>query len=281
MRYDYDFDNKKAKRNKKIMIIVAIVISLIVLVGFILKGNSNKTLNNISNIFLFPINKTYDVITGISNSAKNNFGNTKKINEENEKLKAENESLKIQILETKKITDENESLKKMLDIKKSFEHFNVKSAKIMYREHDNWTQTFKINLGSDDGIKLNQAVIHKEGLVGFISNVEKENSTVTTILDPLSSVSVNVSTINEPAILQGDFNLKTSNKLKLVFIPLDVEVSMGDMLYTSSLSSIYPSAIPVGKIVEISGNKNDINRYAVVETNVNIKEIKEIAVIVN
>lgn len=281
MRYDYDFDNKKDKRIKKIIFIIATVIVIVVSFGFVLKGNSNKTLGGISDFVLFPINKTYEIFANIASNSKNHFSKVEEVNIENEKLKQENLELKLQILETQKISDENKNMKEMLSIKNSFQHFNMKFGKVMYREHDNWSRTFKINIGVEEGIKVNQAVVHANGLVGFISDVERESSTVTTILDPATSVSVNISSINEPAILQGDLTLNSKNRVKLVFIPLDSEISISDTLYTSGLGSIYPSAIPVGKIVEVFKNKNDINRYAIVEPNVNISSLKEVAVVLN
>ena len=75
--------------------------------------------------------------------------------------------------------------------------------------------------------------------------------------------------------------IKAKNKLRLDFIELDAEISIGDMLYTSGLGSIYTSSIPVAKIVEVKSKKNDINRYAVAEPCVDIKAIKEVAVIIN
>ena len=82
-------------------------------------------------------------------------------------------------------------------------------------------------------------------------------------------------------MLQGDLDLKSKNKLRLDFIELDAELSIGDMLYTSGLGSIYTNSIPAAKIVEVKSKKNDINRYAVAEPCVDIKSIKEVAVIIN
>lgn len=281
MRYDYNFDNKKNDNKKRILLLIAIIIVVIVFTAVFFRGSDNKIVGSISKVILFPINSVYDFGTEIFDGSKTYFLDKKKTNDENIKLSAENENLKYQMLETQKISDENKSLKEMLNIKKEFQHFEIKLAKIVYREHDNWSQTFRINIGSNDGIKINQAVVHQNGLVGFISNVSEDTSTVTTILDPSASVSVNISTINEPAVLQGDLTLKSSNKLKLVFIPLDAQVSIADVLYTSGLGFNYPSSIPVGKIIEVVNGKNDMNRYAIVEPNVNIRTISEIGVIIN
>ena len=92
---------------------------------------------------------------------------------------------------------------------------------------------------------------------------------------------INISTINEPAVVNGDLELKSKNRLKLTYIPLDTEIAVSDMLYTSGIGVMYPSSIPVGRIVEIVNSKNDVNRYALVEPSVNISKISEVAVIVN
>ena len=280
MDYIYNFENKKKKTGKKVFIIVILVIAIIIFASFLFKDSNSVVISKISNVVIYPFEKVYDFGNSIVSGINTYFANKKKLVSENETLQNEVNTLKIKLIESQKILDENTTLRQMLEIKKAYQHFNVKMAKIIYREHDNWTHTFKIDIGQNDGIKKNQAVIHVDGLVGYISKVESETSTVTTILDPSSSVSVSISTINEPAILKGDLDLKASNKLILDFIPLDAEISIDDMLYTSGLGSTYPASLPVGKITEIVKSKNDMNRYAIVSPNVNIRTISEVGVIV-
>lgn len=281
MRYKYEFeDRKKVNKNKIVFIVILLIISFFISAIFF-KNSNNAILSKVSNIVLSPFNVVYDFTTSAFNKIGVYFSNKEKINEENITLQKENEELRLKLLESQKILDENTSLKQMLEIKKNFQHFDIAMGKIIYREHDNWTKTFKIDIGTNEGISINQAVVAKEGLVGYISSVEKESATVTTILDPSSSVSVKISSVNEPAILKGDLDLKSTNRLKLEFIELDASISISDMLYTSGLGSLYPASIPVGKIVEIKNSKNDIDRYAIIEPNVDIKTISEVGVIKN
>lgn len=281
MNYRYNLGNKRKSNKKRIIFAIVFILIAIMISSLFFRNSSNKIISSISATISYPIIAIKNAFSWAGNGIKNSFTNKDKILEENKKLEEENNNLKLQVLENERIIQENESLKNMLDIKNSYKHFNLKLGNIIYREHDNWTKTFKIDIGSNDGVKLNQAVVHKEGLVGYISNVNDTTSTVTTILDPSSAVSVNISTINEPAILQGDLALKSKNELKLDFIELDAEVSIGDMLYTSGLGSMYPSTIPVAKITEVVSKKNDINRYGVAEPCVDIKSISEVAVIIN
>lgn len=281
MNYRYNFNEEKNDNKKRIIFVVIFSIFVIMFVAFFFRNSSNSVISKVSTILSKPITVIYNIATGTSSSASNMLKNSDDILAENEKLKEENEILKMQALENKKILDENESLKQMLKISKEYQHFDIRLGNVIYREHDNWTQTFTINLGKKDGVKINQAVIHEKGLVGYISSVDEDSSVVTTILDPTASVSVTISTINEPAILKGDLELKSNNRLKLTYIPLATEISVSDVLYTSGLGSMYPSSIPVGKIVEVISKKNDVSRYAIVEPNVDIRKISEVGVIIN
>ena len=247
-------------------------------VAFFFRNSNNKVVSNIATIVSKPINIICSGISGIKGKGSSDV---QELRVKNEELQKENEELKMKVLESQRILDENITLKEMLNIQKEYQHYDIVMGNIIYREHDNWTQTFTINVGTNDGIKLDQTVVHEEGLVGYISNVTETTSVVTTILDSSSSVSVNISTINEPAVVNGDLELKAQNRLKLTYIPLDTEIAISDMLYTSGIGVMYPSSIPVGKIVEIVNSKNDVNRYALVEPCVNINKISEVAVIVN
>lgn len=281
MRYKYDFEDRKKVNKKKIIFIALLLILSIFVASVLFKNSSNIILSNISSVILKPFVCIHDFTNSVFGKISGYFCNKESVVSRNNELEEENNSLKLQLLEMQKILDENTSLKQMLEIKKSFQHFDIAMGKIIYREHDNWTKTFRIDIGSDDGVKENQAVVSKEGLVGYISKVNTDTSVVTTILDPSSSVSVKISTVNEPAILKGDLDLKSKNRLKLEFIELDANISISDTLYTSGMGSLYPSSIPVGKIIEIVNSKNDIDRYAIVEPNVNIATISEVGVIIN
>lgn len=278
MDYGIDFSNNGKKRKKKIIFVVIFTILVIMFVAFFFRNSNNKVVSNIATIVSKPINIICSGISGIKGKGSSDV---QELRVKNEELQKENEELKMKVLESQRILDENITLKEMLNIQKEYQHYDIVMGNIIYREHDNWTQTFTINVGKNDGIKLNQTVVHEEGLVGYISNVTETTSVVTTILDSSSSVSVNISTINEPAVVNGDLELKAQNRLKLTYIPLDTEIAISDMLYTSGIGVMYPSSIPVGKIVEIVNSKNDVNRYALVEPCVNINKISEVAVIVN
>lgn len=269
-------NNISQNNNKKIFIItvIAIVVILVILFNFGIKLNVfSKLTSNVAKSENFIIKK----INSFTQGLKTKKGLQKQIAE----LQNKNKKLEMNILEMKKMEAENKSLRKKLEITDEYKYFKLAYGTITVRDFDNWNDTFTLNIGKKQGIKEGMPVVSKEGVVGFISKVEDEISKVTTILDASSSISVEISSINRPAVCKGDYGYKGSNKLKLVYIPIDAEISPGDTVYTSGIGAMYPKGLPVGKVVDIKNNKNDINRYAVVETFTNIDALNEVAVIIN
>ena len=153
MNYRYNFDDEKNDNKKRIIFVIIFLIFLIMFVAFFFRNSSNKIIRTTSNIISKPVVFIYNIVTNAGTTIKDSLREPEDIIAENEALKLENETLKMQALESKKILDENESLKKMLNISKEYQHFEIKVGNVIFREHDNWTQVFTINLGSNDGIK--------------------------------------------------------------------------------------------------------------------------------
>ena len=71
-----------------------------------------------------------------------------------------------------------------------------------------------------------------------------------------------------------------SNKtLKLIYIPTDADLVIGDNIETSGMGGIYPKGIRIGKIIELSDSKNITERYAIVETATDFSKLETVLVI--
>lgn len=271
---NFNSSNENKKNKLFVIVICVVVVILVVLLNFGIKFRVfTKFTNKITQSENFIVVKFKDFAQGL----KTKKGLQNKI----KTLEEKNKKLEMDILEMKKIESENRSLRKKLEITDEYKYFKLAYGTITVRDFDNWNESFIINVGKKQGIKEGMAVVSKEGVVGYIESVEEEASKVTTILDSSSSISVEISSINRPAVCKGDYGYKGSNKLKLVYIPIDAEISPGDTVYTSGIGAIYPKGLPVGKVVDIKNKKNDINRYAVVEMFTNIDSLNEVAVITN
>lgn len=277
---NYINNNKKKKKRNSLLYILGIVICITISLYLV----SKMKIPGISEMSGSIVNGISNVSSSIGGTLKNGesyFGNTKKLNDKINSLEKKVSDLQYELLEKETLETENNDLRKSLNMKEEYSHFNIEYANVIYRNYDNWNQTFVINKGSNNGIKKGFTVITNGGLVGYISTVSKTTSVVTTIIDPSTSVSIEISSVNELALLKGDFSLKNEGKVKLTYIPIDVEVSVNETVYTSGIGENYQKGIPVGKIESIINKKNDMDRYAIVTPFVNFNSIDLVGVIID
>ena len=277
MKYKYNYKKTAKSFDKKNILVIVLVIFLSIILSLFLFRN-NPVIGKINNVITAPFKMLADskIVSFVTDGIKTNG----QLKEENEQLKTKNSELGLKLIEYEKLLKENESLRKQLEIKEVFQHYKLATSKIIIRSHDSYNMTFEIDIGSSSGVKIGNAVIHKDGLVGYISNVTDSSSTVVTILDPKTSVSVKMQAVSSPAILTGSMEMKLNNTLRLESIEIGAEVSISDTLYTSGLGNMYPGSIPVAKIDKIENKKTESERYAICTPLVDISNINEVAVII-
>lgn len=211
MKYKYNYGRTARKDNNKNVIFLVLVIFIVVIISLFL-FRENVVVAKINDVLLAPI-KAFSNLE-IGSSVSGFFTSKSKLEAENKQLKEENSEISLKLLEYEKLIKENESLRKMLDIKNAFKHYEMLLSRVIIRSHDNYTSTFIIDVGSKDGVKESMAVVHVNGLVGYISEVNEESSVVVTILDPKTSVSVVIPTISSPAILTRKYGNEITKYFK-------------------------------------------------------------------
>lgn len=277
---NYNIRQKRKKNNNKIFIGIIIAIGIIISI-YLLSIIHIPFLSSLSSKIIYGIDATLGSVSGVISQGTSYFGNTKKLNEKVATLEKQLEQTKIDMQEIEVLKNENKDLKELLNIQEKYTHFDKVYAKVITRSYDNWNEAFVIDKGSKDGIKERQTVIADKGLVGYVSEVRDNTSTVTTILDPSSAVSIEISNINALALVKGDFTLKNSGRVKLINIPIDTELAVGETVYSSGIGELYKKGIPLGTIKEVISKKNDIDRYAIVDVFVDIESVSMVGIIVN
>ena len=92
---------------------------------------------------------------------------------------------------------------------------------------DNWSKAFKVDKGSDDGIKKDMNVIAGGGLVGIVADVGKNYSIIKTVVEDNNSVSGMLIDTNDTCIVEGDIELSDSGLIKLTHFKSDITVRDG------------------------------------------------------
>ena len=263
----------------KVFIISLVVISLFVLAA--LTAKENGKLNVFRNVFSVPLNPLQRGIKSVGDSIKgtiNFFRDARTSQQENAELKKRLQEAERDLEKVYRLEKENEDYKKVLSFKDQFIQELV-GCNVTSKDVGNWFEIFTIDRGSKDGIAVNDPVINANGLVGRVSRVDLLSSKVISIIDTESSVSARLSKSRDLVILKGDAQLRMDGLCRLDYIPPDVEVSVGDKVETSGMSSLYPKGIIIGEIIQVIKNEGQYDYYAIVKPAVDFRRLEEIAVI--
>lgn len=263
----------------KVFIISLVVILLFVLAA--LTANENGKFNVFRNAFSVPLNPLQRGIKSVGDSIKgtiNFFRDARTSQQENAELKKKLQEAERDLEKVYRLEKENEDLKKLLSFKDQFIQELV-GCNVTSKDAGNWFEIFTIDRGSKDGIAVNDPVINANGLVGRVSRVDLLSSKVVSIIDTESSVSARLSKSRDLVILKGDAQLRMDGFCRLDYIPPDVEVSVGDKVETSGMSSLYPKGIIIGEIIQVIKNEGQYDYYAIVKPAVDFRRLEEVAVI--
>lgn len=133
---------------------------------------------------------------------------------------------------------------------------------------------FTIDKGTSDGIELNNTVITKDGVAGYIFEVAEHTSKVRTLLDPEGlSPSLKTERTRELGLLSADHN----ENVYMLYLPPEYETLVGDVILTSGFDSLYPEGLLLGMVAtdQLSEEKKEF----VVQLCVDFSSLNEVWVL--
>lgn len=144
------------------------------------------------------------------------------------------------------LDSQNRQLKKLLG-EYDTQQRNEIAAPIIGRSSDTWWQKLTVGRGSQDGIKPGFIVTGIGGLVGRIEEVTFHTSQVLLISDTTSRVGAIVSRSRSMGLIEG----KGSKLAIMRLFEKDPSIRPGDPVATSSVSRLFPSGIPIGRVLSV------------------------------
>ncbi len=272
---------KKFFKNKVVLLLIIITISVSVILGVINATRTRSTfMENVAMVTVTPVQNCFTWIGSKVTGFFGYFGSIDKLKEENAKLKNENKKLSQKNRRAEGIEKENKELRALLELDEAYPTLSLMAAEVVSRSASNWYENFTIDKGTADGLKIGQGVITTDNvLIGRISDIGSTWARVTTVTDPGHSVGARVVRSGEMAVIEGDSSISDKGQCRLSFISKNSDIVVGDYLETSGLGGLYPKGIEIGKVIKIEPDVQGISRYAIVETSVNINSVSKVMVI--
>jgi rod shape-determining protein MreC len=196
-----------------------------------------------------------------------------------EKLKAENDALRLSLLNRKIADAELRQLKDVLDLAGTG-GFKVVSAKVISQgSSTSFTQTITIDAGSSSGIRPNMTVISGFGLVGVVKVAYPNSALIELASDPSFKVGARIAKSQQIGILSG----QGTRKGVLQLLDNTEEVKVGDVIVArgSTNSRPFVPGVPIGEVTAVDNSASAITQTADVKFYVNFSTLGVVAVVVS
>ena len=209
------------------------------------------------------------------------FTEKEALQQENEALKQQLSQLNSELVQMDEISLENVRLRELLNYKEETRgQYNLQLAGIIAENNTNLQHTITLDKGSNDGVRTGMTVMNHSGLIGRITAVMPDSSEVMLLPDRESAIGARVwSTREVVGVVEGDGS--GSSNLKMIHLPHDADVYVGDSLVTSGLDGVFPGGIQIGEIISIEYSGNGLTKTATVKPYVSFNRLEEVFVLMN
>lgn len=196
-----------------------------------------------------------------------------------EKLKADNDALRLALLNRKVADAELSQLKNVLDLAGNG-GFKVVGAKVISQgASTSFTQTLTIDAGSTSGIHTNMTVISGFGLVGVVKVAYANSAVVQLASDPAFRVGARIAGTQQIGILSG----QGTRKGVLQLLDNTTEVKVGDAILARGSNNGRPfvPGVPIGEVTAVDNSASAVTQTADVKFYTNFSTLGVVAVVVS
>jgi rod shape-determining protein MreC len=203
----------------------------------------------------------------------------------NERLQGELEVARKQAVGAKAALAENEQLRKLVGLDRSGaipSGYTPVTGRVIARSPSVWFADVTIDVGSGDGVEVDDPVVSGDGLVGTVTAVTGGSARVTLIADHSSAISAKI----VPSGIQGVMKPSVGDPEDLVLDFLDSEklVGKGQSVVTSGwraqgIESGYPPNLPIGEVVEASLREQEAQQQVHVRPAADLRDLDLVQVL--
>ena len=227
----------------------------IVLMYYDQHGHWEQRLRYLLEAAAYPVQVVVNSPTAAWRSLTENFSGREQLRAENERLKAHERELELQVMRAAALEQENAELR---GLRASMLPSLIKGsilAEIISVETDPLRQRIVINKGARDGVSLNQAVVDGNGILGQVSRLGPWSAEIILVTDPEHAVPVEITRNSLRSIAVGSGN---SGELLLPYLAVNSDVKSGDLLVSSGLGGVFPAGLPVARITGVRRETNQL-----------------------
>ncbi len=242
--------------------------------------SSSNAINSAIGRVFSPIQKFSNNISDRVTETLDMLINARDYYEENIRLKDQIAALLAQMSDYTQVMQENDHLREMIDLASSSSGIELSEpCTVIGRTANDVYGSFFIDKGEKDGIEYYDPVVTANGFVGYVTEVEYTYSKVTTLLSNDISLGVYCVRTGETGVTEGSYELALDGSVRMVYIPLDCEMTDGDIIITSGYSGLVPRGLVIGTAGETFIASNGLSRSGIITPAIDPYSLKTVFVI--
>ena len=250
------------------------------IVATLASGVTSAPLKEAAGLIIVPFEKSIASIGQWMTDVQDSFREKEDLIQQNEELQTTVDTLTEQNNVLLQDQAELARLEQLYELDEEYTDYPKVAARIISKDPGNWYDTFMINRGSNDGIRVDNNVIAGKGLVGIVTEVGSNWATVRSIIDDSSNVSAMTVSTDDICVVEGDLELSDEGKLRFSQLyDREDKVSVGERIVTSNISDKYVEGLFIGYVSEIELDTNNLTKTGTLVTPVDFQHLKDVFVI--
>lgn len=250
------------------------------IVATLASGVTSAPLKEAAGLIIVPFEKSIAFIGQWMTDVQDSFREKEDLIQQNEELQTTVDTLTEQNNVLLQDQAELARLEQLYELDEEYTDYPKVAARIISKDPGNWYDTFMINRGSNDGIRVDNNVIAGKGLVGIVTEVGSNWATVRSIIDDSSNVSAMTVSTDDICVVEGDLELIDEGKLRFSQLyDREDKVSVGERIVTSNISDKYVEGLFIGYVSEIELDTNNLTKTGTLVTPVDFQHLKDVFVI--
>lgn len=176
--------------------------------------------------------------------ARNVMGGYLGLREENGRLRTELQAARLELGATQGLRIQNRDLSRMLEFRED-QPVDLVPTRVIDRDFATLPTTLVIDVGWEDGVRVDQPVVTLEGLIGKTVDVGRSASEVMLYSHPEFSASAML--VGGDHLEYGVVRAAPNGDVEL-YLPLRSRSEPGDQIVSSGYGGTFPRGIPIGTV---------------------------------
>lgn len=265
---------------KKVRAILIVAVAVAILIAVLSSAKDSHTTNFVQTL-LSPFRSLSSAVTRSAERYYNYAFNYEELEAENAVLRQKIMAMEEDVRESETLARENERLKALLNVAEEHSDYRFVPAYIISWDSGNWTSSFTISRGTEDGIKPGMCAVTEFGeVVGIVADAGDNWATVTSILDSSLEISASVVSTGYTGVVEGSYRIGEEGNLRLNYLPNNSIMKNGDQVVTTG-SDLYPKDLVLGYVIDAGMDDTGVSKYALLETSVDFNALEQVYLISN